>query len=73
MAVTLMLRQLISAPPEPGAEKFKSHFLSLQAILKGQVRRLSRDALGRMLDGVGQLVAVSRIPVSIWLALVLFL
>ena len=32
-----------------------------------------RDALGRMLDVAGQLVAVSRIPLSIWLALVFVL
>ena len=37
------------------------------------VCRLSRDALGRMLDGAGQLVAVSQIPLSIRLALVLLL
>ena len=65
----MMLRQMISALPQ---RKFKSHFLSLQAVLKDKVRRLSRDALGRMLDGAGQLVAVSRIPVSIWLVLALF-
>ena len=55
---------MISALPN------KNHFLFLQAVLKNQVRRLSRDALGRMLDFAGQLVAVSRIPLSIWLALV---
>ena len=52
-------------------KSLKSHFLSHQAVLK--ISRLSRDALGRMLDGAGQLVAVSRIPLSIWLALVFVL
>ncbi len=36
-------------------------------------KQLQRDALGRMLDGAGQLVAVSRIPLSIWLALMFVL
>ena len=44
----------------------------MKLVLKNLVRRLSRDALDRMLDGAGQLVAVSRIPVSIWLVLALF-
>ena len=44
--------------------------MSLQAVLKNQVCRLSRDALGRMLDSTGQLVAISRVPASIRLALV---
>ena len=54
-------------------KKLKSHFLYLQAVLKNQVRRLTRDALGLMLYGAGQLVAVSRIPLSIRLALVFVL
>ena len=65
-----MLRHMISALLQ---KNLISHFLSIQAVLKNQVRRLSRDALGRMLDGAGQLVAVSQIPLSIRLALVLVL
>ena len=40
---------------------------------QNQVRRLTRDALGRMLDSAGQLVAVSLITLSIRLALVFVL
>ena len=39
-----MLRQMISALPQ---RNLKSHFLSLQAVLKNQVRRFLRDALAK--------------------------
>ena len=65
-----MLRQINLALPQ---KNFKSHFLSLQAVLKNQVCILTRDALGRMLDGAGQLVAISRNSLSIRLALVFVL
>ena len=65
-----MLRQMISALPP---KELKSHFLPLEEVQKNHVRILTIDALGRMLDGAGQLVAVSRIPFSIRRALVFVL
>ena len=55
------------------SKKFKKPFHVPPSSSKEPIRRLTRDVIGRMLDGAGQLVAVSQIPLSIRLALVLVL